>query len=256
MSKIIERFEQSERGVSQPMGFAAGPRAEPVPSILLLGRVGSAAEATTAAEAGLDGALVSGVTQKTEYGRVAKALAERPWGPWVDEGLDVLPASSDFQVFAATTTRLSVLGGEERTNFMEVSLDLDDATLDGLEGLPVEGFVVSLAQASALDIGQLLRLGRVRACTSKWLALEAGAPPSSVEAEQLRSAGVNAIVLAVEGRSADELKAIRKTLLDLPAESPRKRERRTASLPRLGSSRSASEPDEPELPDDDDFDDD
>lgn len=258
MSKILDALEQASHGVSQPMGFAPKAREEKTPPVLLLAAVASDAEAKVAAAAGLDGALVTGARSKTALDKIAKALGSQPWGLWKEEADSAPPEASDFQVFSSEDTPLAAIGGEERASIMQVSPELDDNLLRTIEDLPVDGFLVSLADVDSLTVKQLMRIARVRSVTSKWLLLHLAAVPSKEETERLRELGVSALVIDMAGKAAKDLKSARQALLDLPAEPPRRRqEKRSAIVPSMGLSgtvASPREPGPPPAPDEDDYD--
>ncbi len=253
MGKLTDKLEQAARGGAQPMGFAAA-RVEKTPSMLLLAKVSANGEGPKAVvDAGLDGALVVPGSKKNMQS-AAKALNGVPWGLWVDVAQADLPNGADFQVFASDATPVAAIGGEEQTSVMQASPDMDEEALRAIDDLPVDAFLVSLAEEGPLTVRSLLRLGRVSGVTSKWLLLHVSETPTAHEAEQLRGAGVSALVLDADGASADDLRQARQTLLDLPSASKRSKERRTASLPSIGLPGGGSRR-RPE-PDDDDYDDD
>lgn len=259
MSKLLDSLDQASHGTSQPMGFAPGAREEKTPAVLLLAVVASDAEAKVAAEAGLDGALVTGGSSKTAMDKIAKALGSQPWGPWRDEADGAPPEASDFQVFSSDATALGSIGGEERASIMQVSPELDDSLLRTIEDLPIDAFLISLADVETMTVKQLMRIARVRGVTSKWLLVHVTALPTKDETERLREMGVCALVVDMAGKTAKELKSARQALLDLPNEPPRRRqEKRAATLPSmgLGAAAAPSRREPAPLPDeDDDYDD-
>ena len=251
MGKLTDKLEQTARGGVQPIGFAAA-RVEKTPSMLLLAKVSASGPGLKAAvEASVDGALLIPGAKRSMQSAV-KALGALTWGIWLDEAQAELPPGADFQVFVSDASPLAAIGGEEQTSVMLVSPDLDDEVLRAIDDLPVDAFLVSLAGEGALTVRSLLRLARVGGVTSKWLLLHLSEAPTAHEAEQLRAAGVSAIVLDADGASADDLRQARKTLLDLPSASKRSKERRTATLPSPGLPGGGSRRE----PDEDDFDDD
>ncbi|MBM3940321.1 MAG: hypothetical protein FJ318_05430 [SAR202 cluster bacterium] len=256
MGQLIERLERTTRGYAKPFGFGAAAKREKIPPMLLLGAValGSDADARKAAEAGLDGAVVAakGAGKKADAEKSAKALKEQTWGLWLDEPQKEAPGETDFQVFSSDGTPIAVLGGEGRTAFMQVNPDLDDSLLRTIDDLPVDGFLVSLADASALTVRQLMRIARVRGVTSKWLLVHVTQPPSQDELGRLRDAGVNAVVVDVAGHGAEALKACREALLELPKKEDKRKNGAVATLPPMRQAASPSRRTAEPEPDDDD----
>ena len=253
MGKLTDKLEHAARGGAQPMGFAAA-RVEKTPSMLLLAKVSAnGAGPKAVADAGLDGALVVPGSKK-DMQSAAKALSGVPWGPWVDVAQTELPDGADFQVFASDATPVAAIGGEGQTIVMQASPDMDDETLRAIDDLPVDAFFVSLVGEEPLTVRSLLRLARVGGVTSKWLLLHVSKAPTKHEAEQLRDAGVSALVLDADGIDAERLREARQTLLDLSSAAKRSKERRTATLPSIGlpggGSRRRPEPDEDDYDDD------
>ena len=260
MGELLDKLDRASRGASAPLGFASSAKREKIAPMLLLGAVeaGNAAQAKLASDGALDAAIVvgTGAAKKADVDRSAKALADMTFGVWLDEAQATEPDGTDFQVFSSEATPAGALSGDERTTVMQVVPELDDSLLRTIEHLPVDAFLVSLADADALTVRQLMRLARVRGVTSRWVFAHLAALPTKEEAEQLRDGGVGAIVVDLAGQTAASLKACRQILLDLPHEPPqRKKGRGMAILPSTGAptlqpSRREPEP-EPDEDDDD-----
>ena len=261
MGQLTDKIERAEKGAVQPLGFGSSSKREKIAPLLLLGAVdaGDAAQAKTVAASGIDGAIVlgTGSAKKADITKSVKALQGLTFGVWVDEGEAKDAEGTDFQVFSSDATYIGSLTGEERTIVMQVTPELDDSLLRTIDLLPVDGFLVSLTDAKSLSISQLMRLGRVRALTSRWLLVHLPALPTKEEAEQLRDFDVAAVVVSVTGRTRDEFQATQAMLRELPRESPKQRDRERSSAtvpqPRSPGVRPASPP-EPD-DDDDDWDD-
>ena len=261
MGELLDKLERASRGTVQPIGFGS-VRREKVAPLLLLGAVeaGNDAQAKLVAAAELDGAIVLGTkgAKATDVDKSVKALKGVTFGVWAEEATPNSPDGSDFQVFSSEMTPAGALSGDERTTLMQISPELDDSLLRTIEYLPVDGFLVSLIDVDLLTVRQLMRLGRVRGVTSRWLLAYLSALPTKEELEQLRDVGVSGIVVDLAGQTAASLKGCRQVLLELPHEAPdRKKSRGTATLPSLGAPGPAPsgpgpgpEPD----PDDDDWD--
>lgn len=259
MGELLDRLERASKGAVQPLGFGAAAKREKVAPILLIGAVdaGDAAQAKLALDAGIDGVIVKDAAVSAVDMSI-KGVKGIVAGIWRDQAAESDPEGADFQVFSSDATPIGALGGEKRTNIMQVVPEWEDSQLRTLELLPVDGFLVSLKDSSSLTVSQLMRLARVRGVTSRWLLAHLADLPTKGEIEQLREVGVAAIVVDLAGRSLDDLTACRDMLLELPREGKRRdRSRYVASLGSGGFQAPASpgrrEP-EPE-PDDDDWDD-
>ena len=257
MGELLDKLERASKGAAQPLGFAAAAKREKVAPMLLIGAIdaGDAGQAKTATEAGLDAVIVQD-SASSAVDKTIKGVKGITAGVTRGEASPEDPDGADFQVFSSDATPLGSLSGDGRTNIMQVVPEWEDSQLRTLELLPVDGFLVSLTDSQSLTISQLMRLARVRGVTSRWLLAHLGVVPTKAELEQLREVGVAAIVVDRAGRTADDLKACKEAMLELPRESRRKdRGHNVATLPSSGFQAPAPRRQEPE-PDDDDWDDD
>lgn len=258
MGDLLDKFERASKGTVQPLGFGGAAKREKVAPMLLLGAVdaGDDAQAKLAIDTGVDAVIVSarGAAKKADVDKSIKAAKGLTVGVWVDEAAEKDPTGADFQVFSSEATPIGSLSGENRTNVMQVVPELEDGLLKTIEHLPVDVFLVSLADADKLTVSQLMRLARVRGATSRWLLAHLGKLPTQAELEQLREAGVAGIVVDLASQGADGLKECMAALLELPHEVPeRNKHRNVATLPSAGlRSATPARRTEPEPDDDDD----
>ena len=262
MGDLLDKFERASKGTVQPLGFGGAAKREKVAPMLLLGAIdaGDDAQAKLAIDAGVDGVIVAkrGATKKADVNKSIKAAKNLTVGVWVDQAAEKDPAGTDFQVFSSESTPIGSLGGENRTNVMQVVPELEDGLLKTIEHLPVDVFLVSLADAEELTVSQLMRLARVRGVTSRWLLAHLAKLPTQVELEQLREAGVSGIVVDLANQDANGLKECMAALVELPHDVPeRNKHRNVATLPSAGLRAAApARRTEPEPDDDDDWEDD
>jgi hypothetical protein len=262
MGQLLGKFERASKGTVQPLGFGAAAKREKVAPVLLMGiaAAGDDAAAKLAADAGIDALIVTGAkgVKKADLDKSVKAAKDLTVGISQDEATEKDAAGSDFQLFSSLDTPIGALGGEERTNVMQVEPDIEDSLLRTLEYLPVDVFLVSLADADKLTVQQLMRLARIRGAMSRWLLVHLSTLPTKEELEQLREAGISGVVVDLAGRSADDLKGCLATLLELPHEIPERNKRKgVATLPSAGLNQAApARRPEPEPDDDDDWEDD
>ena len=260
MGELLDKLERASRGATTPLGFASAVKREKIAPMLLLGALaaGDAAGAKLASDGVLDGAIVVGTggANKADVDRSVAALAGVTVGVWLDEAQPGGPDGTDFEVFSSEATPAGALSGEGRTTVMQVVPELDDSLLRTIESLPVDAFLVSLADAGSLTVRQLMRLARVRSVTSRWILVHVASLPTKEELEQLRDAGAVAVVVDLAGVTAAALKATHELLRELPHEPTKRKKVRgvvtipAAAAPASGPSRPEPEPDED---DDDDY---
>ena len=260
MSELLDKLERASKGTVQPLGFGGANRREHVAPMLLIGAVdaGDDAQAKLVGVAKLDGAIVLGLkpAKKADVDTSTKSLKGTTIGVWHEEATAKDPAGSDFQVFSADSTSIGSLAGDERTIVMQVVPALDDSLLRTIAPLPVDAFLVSLADADSLTVAQLMRLARVRGVTSRWMLVLLRSLPTTEEMEQLRDAGVSAIVVNVAGQTKATLESCLSALVELPHEPPERNKRRAvATLPSLPGQATPA-PQRPEPDEDDDWEDD
>ena len=255
MGKLLDMLERASSGVGHSMGFSAINRGEKVPPMLLLGCAGGDADAAAKhiVEAGLDGALlaVDSAGKRAQAAATRKTLEGMAWGVWQSEAGPQPEEGADFEVFSSDETPLSVLNSEEHTAIMQVSPELDDALLRCIEDVPVDAFLVSVADAPSLTVRQLMRIARVRSVVSKYLLVHLAALPSKEDMARLRDVGVDAMVVDVASHSVDALKACHVELQELSHSAPqRRRDRPSPLLPPVNL---AAGPERQEDEDDDEY---
>jgi hypothetical protein len=257
MGELLDKLEKASKGTVQALGFGVAKR-EKIAPMLLIGAIasGDGVQAKLATDADVDAVIVVGKgATKAAIDKTVKAAKALTIGVWQEEASANDVTGSDFQVFSSDATPVGSLGGDERTNVMLVSPDLEDSLLRTIDFLPVDAFLVSLADSKKLTVSQLMRLGRIRSVTSNWLLVHLADLPTKEELEQLRDLGVAAIVVDMEGRNVKNLEACKATMLELPHEpAERNKHHHVATLP-SGGVRQASPARRPEPePDDDDND--
>jgi hypothetical protein len=258
MGDLLDKFERASKGTVQPLGFGAAAKREKVAPMLLIGAIdaGDDAQAKLAIDAGLDAVIVArqSTVKKSAINSSIKAAKDSVVGVWQDEASENIPAGVDFQVFSSQSTPIGALGGENRTNVMQVVPELEDGLLKTIEHLPVDVFLVSLADAEVLTVSQLMRLARVRGVTSRWLLAHLGKLPTKAELEQLREAGVSGVVIDLAKQDLAGLKECLAVLLELPHDIPKRNKHgNVATLPAAGLRTPApARSPEPEPDDDDD----
>ncbi|MDA1036622.1 MAG: hypothetical protein O3B65_07065, partial [Chloroflexi bacterium] len=131
MGELLDKLERASKGTVQALGFGAAKR-EKVAPMLLIGAIapGDDAQAKLASDSALDAVIVTGQgATKANVDKSVKAATGLTIGVWQDEASAEDVAGSDYQVFSSDATPIGALGGENRTNVMQVSPELEDSLL-------------------------------------------------------------------------------------------------------------------------------
>ena len=260
MSKLLDRLDRISKGTVSQMGFGA-VRAEKTPPMVLVGRIGKAKSAPTAAalsEAGFDGAILDGVSAD-DAGKVADSLNGVPWGLKLDEVTSESVAVSrekgcDFLAFTPDKAVLDALSDDDSADdetgrILCISADMDERALQVIEDLPVSAVLLSLDTVKPpLTMDHLLTIGSVRGCFGKYLLVELSGDLSPADLEGLRDIGVDGIVMDASSMSKAALKQCTERLQGLSRRQRKPQGRPGALLP-VGASHS-----EDHDHDDEDFD--
>jgi hypothetical protein len=249
MSKLLDRLDRISKGTVTQMGFGAAVRAEKTPPMVLVGRIGKAKAASTAAalsEAGFDGAVLDGVPAD-DSGKVADSLKGLPWGLKLEEVTTEQVAASrekgcDFLAFSSDKAFLEALSDNDKVDDEEgrilcISADMDERVLQVIDDLPVGAVLLSLDSVKPpLTMDHLLTIGSVRGCFNKYLLVELSGDLSSAELEGLRDIGVDGIVVVDAGSmSKTALKQCKERLQGLSRRQRKPQGRAGALLPMGGS---------------------
>jgi hypothetical protein len=248
MSKLLDRLDRISKGPVTQMGFGAAVRAEKTPPMVLVGRIGKAKAASTAAalsEAGFDGAVLDGVPAD-DSGKVADSLKGLPWGLKLEEVTTEQVAASrekgcDFLAFSSDKAFLEALSDNDKVDDEEgrilcISADMDERALQVIDDLPVGAVLLSLDSVKPpLTMDHLLTIGSVRGCFNKYLLVELSGDLSSAELEGLRDIGVDGIVVDASSMSKTALKQCKERLQGLSRRQRKPQGRAGALLPMGGS---------------------
>jgi hypothetical protein len=248
MSKLLDRLDRISKGTVNQMGFGAAVRAEKTPPMVLVGRIGKAKAASTAAalsEAGFDGAVLDGVPAD-DSGKVADSLKGLPWGLKLEEITTEQVAASrekgcDFLAFSSDKAFLEALSDNDKVDDEEgrilcISADMDERVLQVIDDLPVGAVLLSLDSVKPpLTMDHLLTIGSVRGCFNKYLLVELSGDLSSAELEGLRDIGVDGIVVDASSMSKTALKQCKERLQGLSRRQRKPQGRAGALLPMGGS---------------------
>ena len=247
MSKLLDRLDRISRGTVNQIGFGVATRVEKTPPMVLVGKIGKAKAASTAAalsDVGFDGAVLDGIGID-DAGKLADSLKDVPWGLKLDEVTPELVAGSrekgcDFLAFHPDKAFLEALSDdgkdeEEEGRILCIRADMDERALQVIEDLPVGAVLLSLDSVKPpLTLDHLLTIGVVRGAFSKYLLVELSGDLSSAEFEGLRDIGVDGIVVDASAMSKTALKKCQERLQGLSRRQRKSQGRAEALLPMGG----------------------
>ena len=258
MSKLLDYFDQISQSNPQPMGFGRKLDAPRKPQFLLLANVSTEADAKLVSQSPVDAAILVNIKTKTQASKLSKILKDTPWGVLSTDPKGQDFKGCDFQVFWSELTPVSSMNTEDQASLLKIDPGLEDSILRTIEDMPLDGFLISLSESPDLRLNDLIQIARVRGVTAKWLLIHLKAVPSKEVLEVLRDLGVNALVIDLENKDVDGIKAEHQMLMNLPDVSPQKRhDKKNAIAPNLGISGSfLATPERQPIPDEsDDYDD-
>ena len=256
MSKFLDRLEQINLGAPIPMGFGAS-RPPKSPGMALVGLVAeSNSEGIhTLAELVPDATLVSGVDGSSALKKLSQVLGnDVPWGVRVDslneEDARVFEdGGCDLLAFSLQGTSATAVASEEIARILCINLDIDMDQLRALDTLPVDVFVLPMAEVSApWTLADLAAIGRISNRVDKYILVETSQFPGPKELEALRDAGVNGLVVDVAAVESQKLADLKTAMLDMPRWRSKRKEKVTPSLPSASAFPGgfSPAPDEPE----------
>lgn len=259
MSKLIERLEKVGVVLPVPMGFGMNRAATKPPPLLLIALSGPD-QTPPPSDLAVDCFVVVVANAGEPEARAARAAAgDGLWGMWADTLTSafvdaIKDEGGDFFVFSNVNTPVDLLASEDLGRLMSVAADMREEEGRTLEDLPIDGIVLTgLEEDSPLTVGDLMRIQGLRELISKPLLLLRSKALSQGELELVRDAGVQAVVLDVRVLEAAEVAVIRSVVEEMPARKL-KRERLTATLPRLSSGVASRRDEDEEEDEDEDYD--
>ena len=236
MSQLQKTLERSLKTEGPRMGF--GPISREKPRAMVLGAiVKDAKAANAAAEAGADFIVVKADTASA----AAEALkgaegVTQPKGAWVSK-LDVdgakalKEAGADFVASSLDDTAAAAVNPDELGHVLAVTSDMEDTTLRAVSGLTLDALFVKRPKGP-MTLLQQVELARLAMLAGTPLLVSCPADLDAAELRVLRDSGAAAVV-AAEGTSADELKALGDRLREVPAKKSGRSERVVPMLPGL-----------------------
>jgi hypothetical protein len=179
---------------------------------------------------------------------VFKSLGETPCGLWVESDVKSLKglesAGVDFVVFAPETMPLVSIGLETPGRVLGIPLNLEDNLARTINDLAVEAVIINSPGSTPLNWGDLMRFRRLGDWINKPLLAVVPAQLTGSEIKALWEAGLDALVVSVNGENLASFRELRSTLDGLTLASKRKWMKTRAIVPVVRQEEATPEPDE------------
>lgn len=236
MSQLKKTLERTLKTEGPRMGF--GPINREKPRAMVLGAiVRDAKAAKTAGESGVDFVVVKADTADAAAEAIKGANdAGAPLGAWVSkldvDGAKVLKkAGADFVSSSLEDTAAAAVDPDELGHVLAVTSDMEDTTLRAVSGLTLDALFVKRPKGP-MTLQQQVDLVRLAMLAGTPLLVSCPADLDAGELRVLRDCGAAAVV-AAEGTSAADLKALGERLREVPAKKSGRSERDVPMLPGL-----------------------
>ncbi len=234
MSKFIDKLNQVSQAVPHSLGFGA---VQPVSQRLKMVLVASLAQSNiddlTDYVVGADAVLLriseSGLEAKTLQ-KVLRVVPDISWGGWLEDSSQgeiekITKAGSDFVVFSAANTPVTILQEDEVGKILEVEASLSEGLLRTVDELPVDAVLITGEQEGEyfLTWHHLMLFQRFAHMLSKPLLASVPANVTANELQILWRVGVTGVVVEVKlGQPAEKLRELRQEI-DKLTFSPQRR---------------------------------
>ena len=231
MSKLEDLFKRAATRAPQPLGFGTATRDESNSGILLIGHTRSQeiSKSPELAHADVD-AIILDSGGKAVSKTAASALKDAVWGsenPQFDAGgvQDLKEQGCDFLVFDAADTTASAINDDDMASFLHVSGELDRMTAAAVNVLDVTGLsLVDALQDESLTVQHMIDIAKLQALVDGPLLIRGTRVYTPSELTALRSAGVSALIVAL-----DDTKAIEQTRANMKEVEPKRARSRSSS---------------------------
>lgn len=233
MSKLIDKLRQTSRGSSQPLGFrgAAAPAAGTSPTLVLIADLADAAPGTVADEEERAHAVLLSAPDSD----ATASLGDVPWGASLTTGgeeelADLKSRGCDFVLFDPHSAPPALLREEDLGKVVQVDPSLADGLLRVIGRLAVDAVLVD--GDDQLSLHRLMVCQHVASLAHKPLVTRVPLDATAEALEELRDAGVAAVLVRPGARDKQALSRLRETVDSLPPPK-RKKEKMDAVLPSL-----------------------
>ena len=261
MSKLLDLLQRISEGSPAPLGFGAA-RADSLPGLALVGLVTADHQSglASAAQVGLDAAILSGVAGAEGIASLGASANGIPWGAHVaalsgEEAQACRDSSADLLAFGLESSAATLSGEDDLARLVSVNADLPDRELRAVSALPVDCFTLDMTSVSGTwTLQDLVTVGSITRRTDKHVLVQISTVPEMQDLEALRDMGAAGLIIDLAAVSAEALAALKADLLAMPRPR-RRRDRMRATVPGPGFS-SPRPPSREDDDDDDDYDDD
>ena len=253
MSKLVEKLKNVGESAPVSMGFGTASSRDRQSNMLVIGTssITVLKSKESLRKAPVDAYLVSFTKGDESLSDVGEALGSLVWGvkpdadSWTRALQQLADAGGDFIVFTPNGAGADILLAEDLAKVIVVEGQMDEDTARGIDGLDIDGVVLTRSKESApLTVRDLIDLQANRSLVSKYALLEISAVPDSNEVAAFRDIGIEGLVVDMEALGDDGLKALRSAIDQIPRR--KSKSDKHASLPgaRVGIGQSSSDDDE------------
>lgn len=232
MSRLADKIKRVGRVESAPLGFGLAAKREAAPTLMCLLRL-EKDQVGKANAADADAVIISGL-EPSKLADAVKAMGDAPVGVRLsgagrDDVASARGAGADFVLLDSRSAAEALL--EEQVGLaLSAPADASDTALRLLAALPLDAIEVpSVKEPFTLETA--LELRRLSLLTQTPLLVEVPPDTDASRLQALRDAGAAGVIL--EARHADNLSALRETILALPPRGRRREERLEAILPAM-----------------------
>ncbi len=253
MSQLQKKMQKLQRREGPSMGFGAAVREQPR-AMILIALTANKADAKAALEAGADAVVIRAEAAKAAAAVEAVAETSNSVGV-MSEALDedgaaaLAKAGCDFVISSLEGTESVAVDTDRMGHILIASEGMEDNTLRAIAPLGLDALYVERSAGGTMLANQL---GLVRLATfaSTPLVVTVAAKASVAELRVLRDSGVGGVI-APEGASAADLKALIKALIAVPAPKKARRDGGDMAIVPSAAAGHAEHDDEEEEGDDD-----
>lgn len=261
MRRLIDKLLKASKAAPTPMGFGAARQTAARPQMVLVAAMDAAvtenpADYLASADAVLLQPGKTRLTARTIQGFV-KNMSEIPLGITVDTDDNKKPAAPvengiDFLVLSPDSPVSSIPTEDKTGRILQVESSMDDGLLRAINSLPVDAILVRDPFENGLVWHQLMIFRHLANIISKPIIVSAPDTITYKELEALWKAGIDGVVVAVEGTAPSTWQELRSSINKLPPREVSKPGKEEARLPRMGGESPAPLP-KPEEDDDEDY---
>jgi hypothetical protein len=241
MSRLIDKLKKIHQAEPQPMGFALNRAASESPKMKLMAYLSSENAEKLSGSTGKADAVLMEVTKADEVSVLEKLCRSKDdlAGGWVKASSSgtfkkALNIACDFVIFPAAT-QLNSIPKDKVGRILEIDLSWTEGMLRTLNDLPIDAVFVSGKDVDlTITVNRLMFLQRLAYMVSKPILVSVPASPTETELQALWDMGISGIVIEVtDEESAKDLGEIQETIKKLTTPAFRKKNLRSAILPRL-----------------------